>query len=859
MKNIKTYGTVLKRFQQDAVNNGTAVLTTCLTELAKLSRNSNNYRQNKRLIISDVGALLFEAPTGTGKTLMAGHVAQNISQLHNTRGMTGVIWFWFAPFAGLVDQAVRTIRNEFNTLRPKDPSVDREPSDLQSGDVFVTTWASVAVSNEISRKTRTETEFMPSIDGLVNFARSQGFAIGVIIDEAHHSFRGQTQAFEFYKTVLEPELTILITATPRDKDIISFTRSTSITNLRRIAVSRQQAIQDRLIKEGVKVAVFKAPTDVATLIDFKRTALKQGVATHNRLKRALSDAGQTVVPLLLVQVDSEPGSVEQTVTWLKEMGFKTEGEEGIISWHTADEPDPHLSTIATDETVEVLIFKMAVATGFDAPRAFTLVSFRPNRDEDFGVQIVGRILRVDRRLQVLTNLPTELDYGYVFLADNSSQSGLTSAAQRINQVKNELASVTTNMNVMAIEIPEIEIKQDGHKTYLTYTSDELNISSEKELREEDSAKSETTIGSDATTKRNDIIKTPVNDKDLQEVLFTEWGLTNLTIGEDTLTHKKINRTDNYRYGLNTNLGAPRSFKRAILSLSNIDIVQHIVSRFRFDDDALLVAQQNATKVIMEEVEIFQNRKNRPEEIRADLAQKEIDARAQLILFTADDFDVINVRELHSALSEQLRRETERKGIDHLFDSEEKLRSGLHKILALRPQQLKRAISETVAQYTVSKDSEPLPDYVYSDEPLDPARLNIYGIFPNDLNSWERPFAEYLDNDLSGTVLWWHRNPPRKQFSVTMPLPGQPDFYPDFIVGVKGRTRGNGILIVETKRMINDQERNALVKVQAEHPDYAKVMMVYWEDKREWRVVEYDSTTDKNFLDRVLRPELMVSY
>ena len=52
-----------------------------------------------------------------------------------------------------------------------------------------------------------------------------------------------------------------------------------------------------------------------------------------------------------------------------------------------------------DERREVLIFKMAVALGFDAPRAFTLVSMRASRDPEFGVQLVGRILRVHRRLQ----------------------------------------------------------------------------------------------------------------------------------------------------------------------------------------------------------------------------------------------------------------------------------------------------------------------------------------------------------------------------------------------------------------------------------------------------------------------------
>lgn len=845
MSSAQTTATVLKRFQDDAVDNGTTILRNCLTELVKV-RDTKNYEANKKLIVADVGALLFEAPTGTGKTLMAGHVAENISQLHNACGLPKVIWFWIAPFGGLIDQAVRTILTEFDTLRPKNPTTDREPSDLKSGDVFVTTWAGVAVSNDVSRKARTNTETMPSIDDLVSYARSQGFAIGVIIDEAHHTFRGQTQAATFYKTVLSPDFTILATATPRDKDVESFSKSTGITNLRRITVSRQQAIDDRLIKQGVKVAVFKAPTDVQSLVDFKKTALKQAVATHKKLKQVIADAGLSITPLLLVQVDSEPDSVEQTTQWLKELGFRTDGDAGLIRSHTALEPDPHLSTIAADESVEVLIFKLAVAIGFDAPRAFTLVSFRPSRDEDFGVQIVGRILRVDRRLQIIKDLPSALNYGYVFLSDNSGQTGLSSAAQRINAVKTELASVATNVAVVSIgsDEPAAQPTSRGQTTF--FNSDDAAVDNDDEA-----ANAPGTTGAAPTDG--------VTVSSIQDTLFDEWGLTPLVSVDGRAKPTATKITGHFAYPLNTSFDAPSAFHRAMLSLESADIVRDIVSRFRFDDDALLVAQQAATTILMEEIEIFGNRRARPEEIRADLAQKEIDAKAQQTLFKADDFDVIDIRALHQALTVQLRKEIERKNIDHLFDTDEKVRAGLHKILALRPQQLKRAISETVAKHTISEECGPVPVTVNSFVALDPARLNLYGVFPDDLNTWERPFAEYLDDDLTGTVLWWHRNPTRKPFSVSLPLPGQPDFYPDFVVGIKERTHGNGILLMETKRVINDQERNALVKAQAEHPDYGKVMMIYWEEKREWQVVEYDPKLDKNYLDRVLRPELMAAY
>jgi len=148
-----------------------------------------------------------------------------------------------------------------------------------------------------------------------------------------------------------------------------------------------------------------------------------------------------LTPLLLVQVDSkddEPEArTERSVQRVKERLAKLGFTEEQVAVHTAKEPDSGLLALANDERREVLIFKMAVALGFDAPRAFTLVSMRASRDADFGVQLVGRILRVHRRLQGRAQtgrLPESLRYGYVFLADAETQPGLDRAGQRITQI-----------------------------------------------------------------------------------------------------------------------------------------------------------------------------------------------------------------------------------------------------------------------------------------------------------------------------------------------------------------------------------------------------------------------------------------
>lgn len=61
--------------------------------------------------------------------------------------------------------------------------------------------------------------------------------------------------------------------------------------------------------------------------------------------------------------------------------------------------------------------------------------------------------------------------------------------------------------------------------------------------------------------------------------------------------KNVAQSD-FVYSLNTDLGAPTAFRKAILSLDSANIVAEIVSRFRFDDGVLLAAQQSATKIIL---------------------------------------------------------------------------------------------------------------------------------------------------------------------------------------------------------------------------------------------------------------------
>lgn len=834
------HGTVLKSFQTDAVNSAVNVLENCL-DLIRQSRGTPLEDQNRRTAMSNYGNVLFEAPTGVGKTLMAGTTVEKLSVKQNK-----IIWFWFAPFSGVIDQTIRVIQAEHKGLRPKEPKTGRFAGDLRSGDVFVTTWSSLAVSNKESRVARQSDESKLSIDALIEYAKASDFSIGVVIDEAHHSFRGQSQAYKFYRDVLSPDVTILVTATPRDKDITRFELENDIKNLNRISVSRKEGVDAKLLKRGVKVGVFKTQEGFENFVDMQLTALRYGIASHRRVKQQLEDAGINMTPLLLVQADSSANSIERIQDWLKNEGFTS----AQVRTHTSDEPDPHLMAIAADEEVEVLIFKMAVAMGFDAPRAQTLVSMRNTVDPDFGVQIVGRIMRVHRAVQGTENVPLPLQYGYVFISNRDGQRGLAEAATRINSIRTELADVAENVTVVEIGGLGLSVQTtDSGQTTFFPTSEDLDVQDADGLQEAASAPFE-------VPQQPDLLGDAI-DQTLGHMGMAgdDFKPTHTPLNEDGKP-AQFSGLEYNEYYLRTDLDFPRRFFKAVTKPDDEDkIIADVISYLDLSSIYHLSLRENVD-VNVTTTEIFDGVVEDPERFQVQLSDANLAKTAQYSLSFADRDGYIDPRKFKRAVEEALQAEYRKNGISD-SDDRTAVRKGVNRLLALYPERFKRAVKGAVNRNTIAQEAGPLPEKVESDFALVASRLNIYGVYPNDLNNWEMKFAERLDEDGTGTVKWWHRNPVHKASSVFIPVPGFDNYYPDFIVGVHDRAIGAGIILVETKNFYNDDL--SIAKTQVMHPTYDRPMMLYRKDNRDWHTVEYDKEKAKNILDRIFETQMLKAY
>lgn len=772
--------------------------------------------EGRATAIAANGYLLIEAPTGAGKTLMAGNVVARLS------GLDKVVWFWYAPFKGVVDQTASFLRDQLPGLRLRTLGADRAAVGTRAGDVFVTTWQLVATKVRDRRSVRQDGEQNVSIDTLIVALREMGFRIGVVIDEAHHGFHGETQAARFFRETLRPEYTILITATPDDRDIEDFRQRMQISELHRMTLSRADAVgpgpEAGLIKNGVKCIAWRVEEGTEVAIDFEKTALREGAALHQFLRAELQRAGINLTPLMLVQVDSKPKSVERAKEHLLALGFV----ERQIAVHTADEPDAGLLAIANDESREVLIFKMAVALGFDAPRAWTLVSMRAAQDEDFGVQLVGRILRVHRRLQGRL-IPESLRYGYVLLADMDAQQGLDAAGQRINRLRTAYATVSPTTIVVQVGARTLvqTLGLDGQMTLLP------------------------------APPPGAIFLPPALEQvpDDQGGVGTQTSLFSTGTGSATLAHALVAalRTPppSKRYTYILRDGMPRKFKTQDIPDHAEVTEDQCAHHFAVEAMALWNALEGSQRVQVHKrtVEIFSK------EVQSELSFaapsiEEMMLRAQKELLR---YENLNAKVLRRALLTRLRVALSERQVSEA-SNDEWLGGILAVLLSQNPRLLREAYKRALAERMEVYELPVIPDSIEYDTPLPASIHNVYGVQPPKLNSWEREFGERLDADDSGAVLWWHRNEPDKDWSINTLLESGVGFYPDFIVGMRERNTHQNGLLADTKFYFEHNKQ--IPKLVADHQAYGRVMILAKNDADRLAVAGFDPKTNQ---PRLLRP------
>jgi len=126
--------------------------------------------------------------------------------------------------------------------------------------------------------------------------------------------------------------------------------------------------------------------------------LDQAFKKRNELAQAYAESGADVNPLLLIQLpdrktQQEDLIKEEIVSLLKDKHGVTV-ENGRLAIYLSEEKENLADIARHNHKAEVLIFKHAIALGWDCPRAQVLALFRDWKNLTFSVQTVGRIMRM---------------------------------------------------------------------------------------------------------------------------------------------------------------------------------------------------------------------------------------------------------------------------------------------------------------------------------------------------------------------------------------------------------------------------------------------------------------------------------
>lgn len=483
-----------------------------------------------------------------------------------------------------------------------------------------------------------------------------------------------------------------------------------------------------------------------------------------------------------------------------------------------------------------------MATGFDAPRAWTLVSVRPSRGKDFGLQIVGRIMRVHPVVRPFHGTDALLDRAYVFLTDMSLQEGLSAAVDELKAVRQSIELLTDELDI--VEFGNVRQPLTGDVRSSCALLKFPPPTSESEREERLAALIEAGVVQERAREQS----IEQQDKAIQAGEYLSQLSQTLLFGEleeqirpfEGTRPAKTDRNST-RYDLRKDLGIPEALIQEITPQPwemSAELVKQIAIEFCRDASPAQEILKRKRKATLSLRDLFlADGEEDPQDIFLLMSNARIAEKAQLAFSFNDSIDP---RELKRALVERLREFCEAEGMDHQPND---LRRAIDLAVMRQPNRLKEAMRVALGRQVVIKRGAPIPPQQYWPEGLKLARKSGYGVFPERLNNEERAFAEFLDEDDTGVVKWWLRNPESEVWATRLLLPTGRRFFPDFVIGVAGRSTTDATALVEIKDDGSDGRLHSdsnLDKIRVRHRGYGPVFWTYRDDGT-WVAAHYSSS------------------
>lgn len=343
--------------------------------------------------------IVFKAPTGSGKTYMVSQALTKIAK--SDKEKYSFIWI---SVNSLHEQSRQNLSRYLEEERLLDciTIAEIQNKTIEANEIVFINWDSLIKENNVFIM---DNESDWNLQTVVANTKDEGREIILIIDESHRT--AKTERAKDIITEINPKLILEVTATPKE---ISGTL---------IEIPLAMVIEEGMIKREVQI------NPNAHNIKENKDLLEVALKKRKQLKTAYESIGiKNINPLLLIQIPNKK-STDSTAPEDYIIGLLAEHNITLsngklakrLSGDDIKELDERVKP--NDSPVDVLIFKEAIALGWDCPRASLLFLQREWKQDRyvFNIQTLGRIMRMPEQKHYEEK--PELNIGYVYSASDN--------------------------------------------------------------------------------------------------------------------------------------------------------------------------------------------------------------------------------------------------------------------------------------------------------------------------------------------------------------------------------------------------------------------------------------------------------
>jgi len=356
----------------------------------------------KYLYDEDSKLIIFQAPTGAGKTIMLAIALSQIAK--ELKGKKEISFVWISVNR-LHEQSKEKLENYFKTERLLEciNITEIQNNLINDNQILFVNWESLNRKGNIFML---DNEMDWNLSKVTENTKDESREIVLIIDESHRA--AKTSKAKDIINIIDPNLTIEVSATPKE----------GITNDHKVTVKLNDVIEEEMIKKEIRIN--PGLNNIETNEDIIRASLRK----RKELQKYYKEANTSINPLLLIQIPRKtardirnPEDIiiellhKQDITFdNRKLALRLEKKANKINIDGLKE---------YDSEVEVLIFKESIALGWDCPRASILLLQREWNPDNyvFNIQTLGRIMRMPEQKHY-DNYPS-LNIGYVYTASNN--------------------------------------------------------------------------------------------------------------------------------------------------------------------------------------------------------------------------------------------------------------------------------------------------------------------------------------------------------------------------------------------------------------------------------------------------------